>query len=95
MRIKIFIPIPTYSLSPAQHSIILFDIVTFFLLQIAPDWRQALTLKEAIEERITKGSHQLLMFSYAFSAPLIMLRPMGRDLIWALNNTNIVSIPPL
>jgi len=24
-----------------------------------------------------------------------MLRPMGRDLIWALNNTDIISIPPL
>jgi hypothetical protein len=70
-----------------------YDIITFFLLQIAPDWRQVLSLKAAIDDRITKGSHyQLLMFPCALSSLLIiMLRPMGRDLICALNNSDIVS----
>ncbi|KAK2402599.1 Mitochondrial fission 1 protein A [Trifolium repens] len=39
------------SLTPGL--IILFKLQSQFL-QIAPDWRHALTLKEAIEERITK-----------------------------------------
>jgi hypothetical protein len=55
-----------------------YDIITFFLLQIAPDWRQVLSLKAAIDDRITKGFHyQLLMFPCALSSLLIiMLRPM-------------------
>jgi hypothetical protein len=58
----------------------------------SPDWRQVLSLKAAIDDRRTKGFHyQLLMFPCALSSLLIiMLRPMWRDLICALNNSYIV-----
>lgn len=70
---------PTRGLTPTQ--VILFwdgsfssleSVLSGFVnLQIAPDWRQALTLKKTIEEKITKGSnwnsHLSLFIVYRFS----------------------------
>lgn len=59
------------------NSVFLIIIVLFWfanlVLQIAPDWRQAITLKKTVEDQIAKGNNNTLLFNLI----MILLRSMN------------------